>query len=161
MIGKKTSEVQPIAKDETREEEKFSANGTIRQELLDELESTRNLFELMIFNSVHGCKLDGLSGACAMQIKCIHGGGATGVASVEEVGLGCGHEFMHEHEHKCMLAILGSSTMAQFSRTSQLKPAIEALKLLYNPLTAVRPLETVLGSRLCAIRTSHTSIVAL
>jgi hypothetical protein len=37
MIGKKMSENQPIAEDETREEVKSSANGTIRQEMLDEL----------------------------------------------------------------------------------------------------------------------------
>ena len=48
MIGKKTSEVWPIAKDETRREENASANGTLRQEVLVELEKTRNLFELMI-----------------------------------------------------------------------------------------------------------------
>ncbi len=42
MIGKSTSEVQPIAKDETRAEEKASANGTIRQDVLDEFECTRN-----------------------------------------------------------------------------------------------------------------------
>ena len=48
MIGKKTSEAWPIAKDETRVEENASANGTIRQAVLAELERTRNLFELMI-----------------------------------------------------------------------------------------------------------------
>jgi hypothetical protein len=48
MIGKKTSEVWPIANDETRVEENASANGTVRQEVLAELKKTRNLFELMI-----------------------------------------------------------------------------------------------------------------
>jgi hypothetical protein len=50
MIGKKTSEVWPIAKDETRVEENASANGTVRQKVLFELEKTRDFFELMIFS---------------------------------------------------------------------------------------------------------------
>ena len=54
MIGKKTSENWPIAKDETRVEENASANGTIRQEVLAELEKTRNLFELNDLQPVHG-----------------------------------------------------------------------------------------------------------
>lgn len=54
MIGKKRSEAWPIAKDETRAEESASANGTIRQEVLAELEKTRNLFELNDLQPVHG-----------------------------------------------------------------------------------------------------------
>jgi hypothetical protein len=63
----------------------------------------------MISQPVHGCKLYGLSGTCAMQIECaIHGGGVgRGLTSVEERVLGRGHEFMHEHERYGMLAILG------------------------------------------------------
>lgn len=70
MIGKSTSEVWPIAKDETRvEEEKSSANGTIRQEVLVlavsfELSVPGTMFELVISQALHGCKLYGLSGRC-------------------------------------------------------------------------------------------------
>jgi len=92
-----------MRREETRRGVETSANGTIRQDLLDELERTRTLFELMISKLVHGCKLNRESGTCAMRIKCaaIHGGGANrGIASVEDAGLGHGHEFMHEHEHE-------------------------------------------------------------
>ena len=98
MIGKKASEAQPIAKDETRVEEKVSGNGTTRQDLLDGLESTRNLFELMIFKPVHGCKLYGLSGGCAMQIECaIHGGGVSRGAASAEPGRKCARAWPRIH----------------------------------------------------------------
>ncbi|KUJ08450.1 uncharacterized protein LY89DRAFT_676867 [Mollisia scopiformis] len=104
------------------------------------------LFELVISQALHGCKLYGLSGGCAMQIECTltHGGGVSrGNVSVEERLLGRGHEFMHEHERGAMLAYLppwALGFMAQWwergggeSRIPRLKPAVVVLKLfLYN-----------------------------
>jgi hypothetical protein len=106
MIGKKTSENWPIAKDETRVEENASANGTIRQAVLAELERTRNLFELMI--SSWYMVIAGHSGSCAMQIECVsHGGGVNRGELVWRNMLGRGHDFMHEHEQEECLPSLG------------------------------------------------------
>lgn len=55
------------------------------------------------------------------------------VASVEEVGLGHGHEFMHEHEQEGMLAFLGSRWQWRISGRSpaeEVETRVGTLKLL-------------------------------
>lgn len=85
--------------------------------VLEEDEKTRNLFELMIFQPVHGyelyytvCREDARCRLSVLSLGLV--GETTGVTltSVEESVLGRGHEFMHEREHEGMLAVLASWT---------------------------------------------------
>jgi hypothetical protein len=71
MIGKSTSEVEPIAKDETRvEEEKPAPTEQYVKKCLCLLGAVKwssvpgTMFELVISQALHGCQLYGLSGRC-------------------------------------------------------------------------------------------------
>jgi hypothetical protein len=71
---------------------------------------------------------------------------------------------MHEHEHEknaCLLRPCHNGAVTIKAAENSIETSRGALKLLYDPHTAVRPLRTVLGACLCALRTSQTSIVAL
>jgi hypothetical protein len=61
-----------MAKDTWETERGRQRHGTVRQELLEEPEDTRNLFEATIFKSYPCEELDRLSGACARQIECTY-----------------------------------------------------------------------------------------
>src|SRR3954463_16202239 len=98
VIGKRTCEKQPIAKDETRRGEQKQVPAPTAQHVkkvleLDELQAWRDkeLVRTGDLQAVHGSEVYGLSGRCAMHMKWNvpwWGKQQQGLFSVEELLLG-------------------------------------------------------------------------
>jgi hypothetical protein len=87
--------------------------------------------------------------------------------SVEGRVLGRGHEFMHEHEHEGMLAVLASwaarrprssRARGRISRVFRLKLAVELLKLLYHLRLLCDP-SRPFRAHVCAQSQPHTRLL--